>query len=233
MQLLQRYKEAFYDVFYPRLCLACGSNLPPFRAQICIYCKYYLPETEFHLDLENAFTERFWGRVKIEGGAALYYFLKGGRTQKLIHALKYKNKKEVGIQLGRRYGKDLLVGKGFENIDLILPVPLHLKKEYKRGYNQSDMFAIGLSEKMDIPWRKNVLVRTKHTPTQTRKTRMERLANVREAFLVSQPEQLQGKHVLIVDDVLTTGATLEACAEKVLAVPGTKVSLATIAFANR
>lgn len=229
---LENIKEGILTLFFPKLCLACGINPPPQEKDICIHCQYYLPKTEFHLDLENPFTERFWGRVKIEGGASLYYFMKNGRTQKLIHNLKYKGKKKIGVKLGELYGRELRLAKGFENIDLIIPVPLHPKKQHTRGYNQSDMFARGLSETMEIPWRSNILVKTLHNPSQTKKTRMERLENVRVAFRIKNPELLRGKHVLIVDDVLTTGATLEACAEKVLEIPHTKVSLATIAFAK-
>jgi ComF family protein len=192
-----------------------------------------LPQTDFHLDLDNPFTSRFWGRIKIEGGAALYYFMKSGLTQRLIHQLKYKGQRKIGVKLGQLYGEKLRGAKGFENIDLILPVPLHPKKQHARGYNQCELFASGLSETMEIPWRKNILVKTTHNASQTQKTRMERLENVRATFHINNPDQLKGKHVLIVDDVLTTGATLEACAEKVLAIPQTKVSLATIAFAKR
>ncbi|MFT4667006.1 MAG: ComF family protein [Polaribacter sp.] len=233
MTILENITEGVLTLFFPKLCLACGSNPPPQEQDICIYCQYYLPKTEFHLDLENPFTERFWGRVKIEGGASLYYFMKNGRTQKLIHNLKYKGKRKIGIKLGELYGKDLRLAKGFENIDMILPVPLHPKKEHSRGYNQCDPFARGLSETMEIPWRKGILIKTVNNTSQTKMTRMERLENVRTTFNVNNPDQLRGKHVLIVDDVMTTGATLEACAEKVLEIPHTKVSLATIAMAKR
>jgi ComF family protein len=233
MTFLQNISEGVLTLFFPKLCLACGDKTPLPEQDLCIHCKYYLPQTDFHLDLDNPFTGRFWGRVKIEGGAAMYYFMKNGLTQRLIHQLKYKGQRKIGVKLGQLYGEKLRTAKGFENIDLILPVPLHPKKQHVRGYNQCDLFASGLSETMDIPWRKNILVKTMHNTSQTQKTRMERLENVRATFQINNPEQLRGKHVLIVDDVLTTGATLEACAEKVLAIPQTKVSLATIAFAKR
>lgn len=229
MTILENITEGVLTLFFPKLCLACGAKPPPQEKELCISCQYYLPKTDFHLDLENPFTERFWGRVKIEGGAALYYYIKGGRTQKLIHNLKYKGKRKIGIKLGELYGRSLRLAKGFENIDMILPVPLHPKKEHSRGYNQCDLLARGLSETMEIPWRKGILIKTLHNTSQTKMTRMERFENVRTTFKIVNPDQLRGKHVLIIDDVLTTGATLEACAEKVLEIPHTKVSLATIA----
>lgn len=230
---LRQQFENLLGLFYPKLCLACGKNLPPRDESICIHCLFNLSKTEFHLHKENRFTEHFWGRVKIENGAALYTFVKGGRAQRLIHNLKYKNKTEIGIKLGRNYGKDLKSAIGFSEVDLILPVPLHPRKQKLRGYNQSDMFAMGLSETMEVPWKKDILLRQVFTTTQTKKKRIERFENVHDAFFINKPEALRGKHVLIVDDVMTTGATLEACASKVLEISNTKVSLATIGFGKR
>jgi len=233
MRKLLQYLEDFLSLFYPELCLACAKNLPPGNEAVCIQCQYYLPKTNFHKDAENAFAQRFWGRVNIQGGTALYHFVKSGRTQKLIHNLKYKSRTQIGINLGRLYGKTLRVAPVFKEADLILPVPLHPRKEKKRGYNQCDLFAKGLSESMEIPWKKGLLVKTEDTATQTKKTRAERFENVATAFKIAAPEKLRGKHILIVDDVITTGATLEACAQKVLEIPGVKVSLATIAIARQ
>ena len=193
-------------------------------------CQYHLPKTKFHLDRENPFTDRFWGRVPINAGAALYYFAKGGRTQKLIHKLKYDGKRKVGIKLGNLYGRMLKESPYFHKIDLIVPVPLHPRKKQKRGYNQSDLFAQGLSEEMEIPRAPNALKRLEMTETQTKKSQAERFANVAEAFAVNDPKILKGKHVLLVDDVMTTGATMEACANQILSCEDTKVSMATIAF---
>lgn len=233
MNLLQNLLTGFIALFYPKLCLSCSKNITPDNEALCISCQVNLPKTGFHLENENLFTDRFWGRIKIESGASLYHFSKGGHVQQLIHNLKYKGKPNVGVRLGNIYGKTLKKAPLYSTIDLIIPVPLHPKKELKRGYNQSDMFAKGLSESMKIEWKRNVLVRTKMTKTQTKKSRLERLENVQDVFKIKTPKDLENKHILIVDDVLTTGATLEACALKVLEIPNTKVSLVTIAFANR
>ncbi len=232
MKLLEDLLGGFVSLFYPQLCLSCGKNITPDKDAICITCQFKLPKTGFHLEKENLFTDRFWGRIRIESGTAFYHFAKGGRVQHLIHNLKYKGKYEVGIKLGNLYGAALKKSPLYETIDIIIPVPLHPKKELKRGYNQSDMFAKGLSEAMEVDWKKNILIRTKMTETQTKKTRLERLENVQDVFKINNSEILENKHVLIVDDVLTTGATLEACATKILEISNAKVSLATIAFAN-
>ncbi|MCB0568834.1 MAG: ComF family protein [Phaeodactylibacter sp.] len=227
-----RWAYNLTGLFFPNLCLACGKGLPPREEAICLSCQYKLPKTGFHLHLQNPFTERFWGRVNIQAGAALYHFTKGGRTQRLIHNLKYEGKREIGLKLGLLYGQQLRDAPGFHGATLILPVPLHPRKERLRGYNQSAAFAQGLSSGMGVPWLKDGMKRREFTSTQTQKTRLERFDNVSEAFVVPHPHKVEGQHVLLADDVITTGATLEACALKVLELPGTKVSLATIAIAE-
>jgi len=150
-----------------------------------------------------------------------------------VHHLKYKNKPDIGLLIGREFGRKLHTAAIFNSIDGIVPVPLHPRKERLRGYNQSAMFAQGLSEAMDVPLFDKVLVRQTNTQTQTRKKRMERFQNVDEVFAVLKPEAITGKHLLLVDDVLTTGATIEVCGQKLLEVKGTKLSCATIAIATR
>ncbi|MEO1516086.1 MAG: ComF family protein [Bacteroidota bacterium] len=227
-----RIFDDFASLFYPRLCLACRKNLPYNQECICVHCQYHLPKTHFHLDKENPFTERFWGRLPLVAGAALYHFSKGGRTQALIHQLKYQHKTQIGLKLGRLYGQQLVQQPSFQSVDLILPVPLHPRKKRLRGYNQSDFFAQGLSDGMQRPWMNHALVRTEDTSSQTRKSRMDRFRNVENAFAIPDPNQLKNRHILLVDDVLTTGATLEACAQTILKVEGTRVSMATMAIAS-
>jgi ComF family protein len=219
-------------LFYPRLCLACGNPGQPKQVLICLKCLSSLPFTNYHLDKENPLTERFWGRLPIETGAAMLHFVKAGRVQHLIHALKYEGKKEVGQYLGKMYGGIFKKTPHFENIDLILPIPLHPRRQHQRGYNQSACIAEGMAEGMGIPWLDGALMRARTTETQTRKNRLDRVSNVAEVFQVANSQLLMNKHILLVDDVMTTGATLEACGEKILEIPGVKLSVATLAIAD-
>ncbi|MEL6658356.1 MAG: phosphoribosyltransferase family protein [Bacteroidota bacterium] len=220
------------DLLYPRLCLACSSDLPPPNEILCVRCQYELPETRQWLQVENAFTEVFWGRVPISNGAALYFFSKTGRVQHLVHQLKYENKPEIGCQLGQRLGWELRHQTHFQIVEVVVPVPLHPNKYKTRGYNQAEVFGRGVATAMELPLWPTALVRTKNSMSQTRKTRQDRALNVQQVFALGEPERLVGKHVLLVDDVLTTGATLETCARLITSLPGTKVSLATLAMAD-
>ena len=174
----------------------------------------------------------FWGRVELFSATSYLFFNKGGSVQHLMHSLKYKSQKETGVYLGKLFGKDLLKSPLFNTIDLIIPVPLHPKKFHLRGFNQSEVIASGIGHVMEIPVECNKLIRLVNTDSQTRKSRYSRWENVRSAFGVENPEDISGKHVLLVDDVLTTGATLEACAATLLEIEGTRVSVATLAYAQ-
>lgn len=176
--------------------------------------------------------ERFWGRVLLQRATTAFSFSKGGLLQHLIHQLKYENKPQIGQELGKMYGAMLKEDPFWQAIDYIVPVPLHPKKKHQRGYNQAAMWAIGLSETLGVDWTEEYLIRSDYTTSQTKKTRMERFQNVEDAFFVPNPTAIEGKHLLIVDDVLTTGATLEACALKLLEVPNVRVSVACIALAG-
>ena len=219
----------FISLVYPRLCLACGESLLKHEDCICSQCIYYLPKTNFHKELENAVSKLFWGRVNIQTATAFYFFKKQSKVQNLLHQLKYKGQKQVGIKLGSLYGSELKKDKKYEDVSLILPVPLHPDKEKKRGYNQSEMFGIGLSQTMQAPCETDILVRNFASETQTKKSKYERWENVGSIFEIRDIERLKGRHVLLVDDVITTGATIEACAQHLLTVPGTRVSIAAIA----
>ncbi|QCR25144.1 competence protein [Pontibacter sp. SGAir0037] len=201
---------------------------------ICTDCSIQLPYTDVHIHGAtelNVLQKRFWGKVPVRFALAYLYFRPKGRVQRLLHKLKYKGKEELGEHLGIRYGSLLSDHHYSSQFDLILPVPLHKLKLRKRGYNQSDSFARGLSEGLKLPWSPKVLIRTTNTSTQTRKTRFDRWQNVEQVFRVKQPEQVKEKRILLVDDVMTTGATLEACVVALLEAGAKEVSVATIAAA--
>jgi ComF family protein len=192
---------------------------------------FLLPKTDFHLEKDNPVSILFWGRVNISYAASYYTFHKGSQFQKLIHKLKYHNKKEIGIVLGRHFGESLKKSAFFKDVDLIIPVPLHPKKEKIRGYNQAHMIAIGLGQSMQKPIETENLIRLVHTESQTRKSKLERWKNVDRIFDIRSTDSLCNKHILLVDDVVTTGATLESCAHAILKAEGAKVSIATLAYA--
>lgn len=224
--------QAFSHLFYPQLCVGCGAEMTSSDYQcFCFLCRRHLRETRFHLTADNAVTERLWGRLPLRAGAALYYFQKRAPIQRALHQLKYGNQPEVGILIGRLYGRLLAQSPVFAGIEGIVPVPLHPIKLRQRGYNQSAVFAQGLSETLQVPVLPNVLVRGVHASSQTKKHRIERYENVETAFGVANPRQIEGRHLLLVDDVLTTGATLESCGTPLTSIDGVQLSLATIAIA--
>ena len=224
--------RSFIDLLYPQLCFACGKHPKPKETSICIHCYCNITPTNYHLMPKNPVLERFWGRVELEHASSSFAFSKGGLLQHLIHQLKYESKPEIGIELGKMYGVLLKDTPPYNTVDYIIPVPLHPKKEHLRGYNQAAMFAKGLAASMEKKWSEAYLVRVENTATQTKKSRLDRFAKVEHAFGVALEGEIKGKHLLLVDDVITTGATLEACAHKLLTVRGVKVSLAAIALAG-
>jgi ComF family protein len=221
------------QLIYPELCVACGHDLPFSATCFCLRCKSKLAVSDMYKCRDNEFVQRLWGRLPLEAGAAAYYFTRSSPIRHAIHHLKYRNKPEIGLILGREFGRKLSMSEGFQSVDLIVPVPLHPKKERLRGYNQSTMFAQGLAEAMERPLLSGVLVRNTHTETQTHKKRMERFQNVDALFGLQKPQLLQGKHILLADDVLTTGATLEICGQTLLQAENIRLSCATIAIAAR
>ena len=232
MLAIKRYFNDFASLIYPELCLACDRQLYSHEKNICIFCRTSLPETNYHIEKGNPLEKHFWGRVEVEHAAALFFFGKGSKTQHLLHQFKYKNKREVGEELGKYYGGILKKVSEYDGIDVVVPVPLHKKKEFHRGYNQSAVLAAGIAAGMAKPMLKDALERVEFTETQTRKTRIERWQNVEAVFKLKQPNQLEGKHILIVDDVITTGATIEACIRPLLELKGTKVTVAALATAQ-
>jgi ComF family protein len=224
--------DAFLNLLFPNLCIGCYEKVVKKKVEFCISCEYKIPKTELHLTLQNDFTAKFSPRIPIHAGAGCYFFTKKGHTQKLIHQIKYHGKKEAATKIGEYYGKILAQSPHFHGIDYIIPVPMFINKERIRGYNQADYFAYGLSTSMGIDVLKRALKKIKNTTSQTQHGKMGRWENVEEVFQLGD-ENLENRHILLVDDVLTTGATMEACARELLKVPNIKISMATIAFAGR
>ncbi|MBN2669418.1 MAG: ComF family protein [Bacteroidales bacterium] len=228
---ISEYWNDFISLLYPDTCKACGNALLKTEHYLCTKCRLDIPTSDYWLHKDNPVNQIFWGRTPIEFASAFLLFSKGSRYRKLIHHLKYKGDKDAGIVLGELYGKTLANQSLYKSIDYIIPVPLHPKKLKKRGYNQSDCIAKGLSKGIGAPYRTDILIRTVNTQTQTKKTKEERWNNVSGVFAVNNPEQLEGKHVLIVDDVITTGATIEHCALTMINASRCIVSVACLARA--
>jgi ComF family protein len=223
--------DDFISLLFPRLCYGCGNHLLRNENIFCTECFVVIPRTNYHLEDENPVEQLFWGRCLIEKAAAFSFYNKGSRIRNLIHNLKYKGIKDIGYELGRIYGLSLK-SSGFTNdIDLIIPVPLHPSKKRIRGFNQSDIISSGIADVTGLTVDINSLVRTTVSATQTKRSRYERWTNVEGIFCVTDPEIIRGKHILLVDDVITTGSTIESCANELLKVEGLKVSVVALAFA--
>lgn len=229
--MLQTIWNDFLSLFFPKCCVLCGQSLIDGEHIICLHCFYRLPRTNFHTDRENRMEKRFFGKIPVEEASALFYFNKGSDFRHLIHLLKYKDRQDVGETLGRIAAKELLNSGTFAHIDCIIPIPLHPKKERKRGYNQAECIARGLSEILGKPVETTGVKRVKANKTQTKKSVLQRWFNVQEIFELQNAQKIEGKHILLIDDVLTTGATMEACATTLLKADNVKISLFTLAIA--
>ncbi len=230
MRRLTPYFNDFFNLFFPDLCVVCNTHLISQEDLICTRCLYNLPKTNYHKEVNNPVSQLFWGRTSIEFATAYFTFKKGSKYQHMMHKFKYHGKKEIGYVLGKSFGNQLR-NSNFEKIDIIIPVPLHKSKLKKRGYNQSEWIGKGLSETLNKPLDTTSFIRSIATETQTRKSRFERWKNVENIFKITDKNAIQGKHILLVDDVVTTGSTLEACANILLEMEGTIVSIATLAVA--
>ena len=231
MNYLYDVWDDFISLLFPRLCYACGNHLLRNESLICTECYVVIPRTNYHKEENNPVAQLFWGRCQIEKAATFSYYNKGTRIRNLIHNLKYKGVKEIGYELGRIYGSSL--GKsGFTgDIDLIIPVPLHPDKERMRGFNQSEIISLGIAEATELPVDVKSLTRNIGSATQTKRSRYERWTNVEGIFKVSDPLAIAGKHILLVDDVITTGSTIESCASELLKIKGVRVSVVALGYA--
>lgn len=232
ISIVSTYLKNFISLVYPHTCCACGKVLMADEQHICMYCRLLLPKTRFHRHRENQLTKIFWGRQSIETGTSLYYFYKGGKVQRLIHQFKYRGNISLGLYLGAMLGRDIASSAMYKGLDYVIPVPLHPKKKRKRGFNQSEVIARGVASSTSVPCCSELLIRKQETSTQTRKNRFNRWQNVSDVFETPNPDALIGKSILLIDDVITTGSTLEACTEKLLAIKGVKVWIATLAITD-
>ncbi len=223
-------KSPLFHLFFPHNCVGCGSDVIDINNFICLQCINDLPHTNFAMHADNPVEKKFWGRIPIYSGMSEFYFSKASVIQNLIHEFKYKGNKKIGHYLGNIIGLSILNSNRFP-VEAIIPLPLFEKKEKKRGFNQSEILCNGIAEIIKIPLIKNNVCRIIHSETQTKKGRLERWKNVEQAFQVRMPSMLEGKHILLVDDVITTGSTLEACGSEILKVNNVQVSVATLATA--
>ncbi len=221
----------FIALIYPQNCPGCGKSLVKGEKILCTICRYNLPVTKYYQETQNPLYQKLMGRIKLEGAYPYLFFYKSGIVQSILHHFKYKNQPEIGHQLGIWFGEEL-VNNLSPSWDLIIPVPLHPLKEKRRGFNQSDYLASGLSEAVGVPWSKKVVVRRVKSETQTHKTKTERWENVRGIFSVTNTGEVKEKHILLVDDVITTGATLESCGTTLFEAGIKKLSIASIAVAR-
>jgi len=220
-------------LFYPHVCSGCGSDLIEEDNLLCLQCINELPHTNFAMHAGNPVEKIFWGRLPLTAAMSELYFAKDTIVQTLIHEFKYKGNKDLGYYLGEMIGRSLVNNNRFSKIDALVPLPLFADKEFKRGFNQATILCNGISTIMNIPVIKNNVVRKRFTETQTKKHRTKRWENVEGSFEINNTIEIKDKHILLVDDVVTTGATLEACGEQILKTENTKLSIATLAFASK
>ncbi len=222
----------FIDLLYPRICHICEAELLKNEKLLCTSCLHDLPVTSYHLDNENPVKKVFYGRVKIEKATALLHFRKKAGVQHLIHDLKYRGYREIGTYLGKWLGTELADSNWMNSIDIVIPVPLHKTRLKQRGYNQVEDFGKEIAESLQVPYLDDVLLKISSTQTQTLKDRLSRWGKIEETLKVQNSEKIAGMHVLLVDDLVTTGATLEACAHKLFEIPKLKISIATMAITD-
>lgn len=217
---------------YPNPCLGCGSEIFQRNLPLCAQCLWQLPNTNYHRHPNNPMAQYFHGRLSLQQATAWLFYAKAGLTQQLIHALKYKGRKDVGLFLGNKMATELQEAGWLDGIDVLVPLPLNAKKQRARGYNQSMVLCEGMAAATGLPIQEIAVVRTVYTETQTKKSRIQRWRNVADVFDLGNTDGLAGKHALLVDDVVTTGATLEACGQVLLKVDGLRLSMLTLATAS-
>ncbi|CDT02303.1 ComF family protein [Sphingobacterium faecium] len=227
---LLHYLSDFSALFFPKICAGCGHILVSQEKYICTSCLFHLPITNFHLDSNNQVARQLWGKFPFEHAAAMFLLRRKSRVERILYQIKYANQPQLAYFLGKQYGETLAKSNVFTDVDVIIPIPLHKNKLNKRGYNQSFYLAKGIGMGLSKPILEHGLIREKDNISQTKKSRLERYDNVLNVFMCPDQDRLRGKHVLLVDDVLTTGATLTAAAEQLVAA-GCILSVLTLARA--
>jgi len=229
---LKEIKDSFLHVLFPHVCTGCGSDLFNTESVLCMRCMDAMPETNFENHSNNPVEKIFWGRLQLDAASAQFYFAKESLMQRLMHQFKYKRNKELGLQLGRIMGEQIKKSARFD-VDALVPLPLFPAKEKRRGYNQAAILCDGMAQAMNIPVLDKVIIRPHHTETQTKKGRIERWKNMEGKFFLTNPDVIRNKHLLLIDDVITTGATLEACGNEFLKAEGVRLSVACLCVASR
>jgi ComF family protein len=224
------YLKDFISLIYPQVCQVCGKSLFKNEKVICMKCYHHLPRARFANDIKNPAAQVFWGRVPLKRVVAGFFYNKGNALQQLIHSFKYRGLKEIGIFLGEELGKEISTVEDLKDIHYIVPVPLHPKKRKKRGFNQSEIIAQGIAKQIPAEVNTTILIRKTFSSTQTRKSKYERWQNVENIFDLKEKELIEHKHILLIDDVITTGATIEACAQRLLEAEGVIVSVVAVAY---
>jgi ComF family protein len=228
--MLKNVLHPLLHLFLPHHCAGCGSDIMSRQQVLCMHCINRLPVTGFHHHASNPIEKIFWGRMPVTDAASYLYFSKDSLLQHIVHELKYKGNKELGLFMGRKMGEVLLQTHRFQNIDAVVPLPLFAARERKRGYNQALILCMGMAEVLSLPVLDKAIRRHTSSETQTNKNRIDRWLNMQGKFELRQPDAIAGKHILLVDDVITTGATLEACGQELLTIPNTRLSIMTMAY---
>ncbi len=227
--MLSPFNELLH-LFFPHVCEGCGSDIIDKDHQICLRCIANLPVSNFLSQPGNAVEKKFYGRMPVRNAGAAYYFTKDSVLEKLIYALKYRSNKDIGFYLGKLVGRYLMETQNYDSVDVLVPLPLNPRREKKRGYNQATVLCEGIASIWQKPVYDKAVIRKVHTETQTKKDRISRWQNMDGVFMVNDTAAMSNKHILLVDDIITTGATLEACGSEIVKVPGASLSIATLAY---
>ena len=232
MSPLKELCASLLHLAFPHVCSGCGSDLLPPDHMLCLHCRDELPQTFFHMHANNPVEKIFWGRLPVTHATAQYYFTQGSLIQHLLHHIKYRRDQDLGWYLGRMMGYQLAASNRFACTDALVPLPLFPSRERKRGFNQATIICNGIAAVLQKPVLHDVVARVAATESQTKKSRIERWQNMEGRFLVKDACALEGRHVVLVDDVITTGATLEACGNALLQAANLRLSMATLCFSS-